>query len=115
MFKALSNPQRLKIFLKLTTFCFSTKCCDSNSESIRRCVGDLGADLGLSDSTISHHIKELRQAGLLHVERCGQKIECWISEEAVELLVAFFGETVNSMKQCKTGECYVGGEQGRDS
>lgn len=107
MFKALSNPQRLRIFLKLTKVCSPIGCCDANPEGIRRCVGDLGEDLGLADSTISHHIKELRQAGLLNVQRCGQKVECWISDDALKLLNAFVCDTV-----CKTNLTETGVESG---
>ena len=90
MFRALANPQRLHIFLRLAASCDSACCCDASAAGIRRCVGDLGTGLGLAASTVSHHIKELRRAGLVEVERKGQKIECWVSEEAVRLLATFF-------------------------
>jgi ArsR family transcriptional regulator len=41
-------------------------------------------------STISHHMKELRQAGLVRMERRGQKIECWIDPEIIANLQGFF-------------------------
>lgn len=91
MFKALANPQRLRIFLKLTSCCLPGERCEASTEGLRRCVGDLGGDLGVSASTVSHHLKALRQAGLLHVERRGQRIECWVAREALELLAEFFG------------------------
>jgi ArsR family transcriptional regulator len=94
IFKALSNPQRLRIFLKLSACCAPERCRETSVESARRCVGELGEDLGLAASTLSHHLKELRQAGLMHVQRRGQKIECWISPETLDSLVAFFGDAV---------------------
>jgi ArsR family transcriptional regulator len=41
-------------------------------------------------STISHHLKELRQAGLIQMERRGQKMECWIDPNTVKAMGAFF-------------------------
>lgn len=90
-FKALSNPQRLKIFFKLATCCLPG-CCSGNPGSLRHCVGELGEDLNLAQSTVSHHLKELRQAGLMRVERRGKKIECWVNEDAITKLAAIFGD-----------------------
>jgi ArsR family transcriptional regulator len=100
VFKALSNPHRLRLFLRLVPSCANGHCCTSR-ESERCCVGDLGQDTGLAPSTVSHHLKELRRAGLLRIERCGQKTECSINPEAVEALKEFFG-----------GSCEACGTQG---
>ncbi len=91
MFKALSNPQRLRIFLNLTNRCAS---CEATEEGMRRCVGDLGQDLDVGPSTVSHHMKELRQAGLVRVERRGQKVECWVNDDALQVLASFFAGAV---------------------
>jgi ArsR family transcriptional regulator len=53
-------------------------------------VGDIGKFLGIVPSTISHHLKELRQAGLIQMERRGQKMECWIDPKTVKAMGAFF-------------------------
>ncbi len=93
MFKALSNPNRLKIFMRLLSCCqpgIYTSVDDFCSSKGCACVGDLGKDLGIAASTISHHIKELRRAGLIHMERRGQKIECRIESEALAGLKNFF-------------------------
>lgn len=88
-FKALSNPHRVAIFRRLISCCVpGTKCSPDEKES--ECVGDLGKDLGIAPSTVSHHIKELRRAGLIHVERRGQKVECWIDPETLESMSMFF-------------------------
>ena len=93
MFKALSNPNRLKIFLKLVSCCVPgviPHIKDRAESDGCACVGDLGKDLGIVPSTISHHIKELRQAGLIYMERRGQKVECSISPETLIELKNFF-------------------------
>lgn len=54
------------------------------------CVGELGKDIGIVPSTISHHIKELRQAGLIRMERKGQKMECWVEPGTIKALRDFF-------------------------
>ncbi|MBI4863276.1 MAG: helix-turn-helix transcriptional regulator [Candidatus Riflebacteria bacterium] len=92
MFKGLSNPQRLRIFLELTACCKPGTRWAVSPGSARRCAGDLGKNLGLAASTVSHHLKELRQAGLMLVERRGQRIECRVSADAVRRLARFFGE-----------------------
>jgi ArsR family transcriptional regulator len=93
IFKALSNPNRLRIFLRLVSCCApgTRASMDSNMGFEQcACVGELGQDLGIVASTISHHIKELRRAGLIRVERRGQKIECWIDPKTIEALQGFF-------------------------
>jgi ArsR family transcriptional regulator len=93
MFKALSNPNRLRIFMRLITCCQPGTVASINSKSGEEgcaCVGELGQDLGIVASTISHHIKELRQAGLIRMERRGQKMECWIDPETLAALRGFF-------------------------
>ena len=89
MFKALSNPHRVAIFQRLISCCVpGTQC--SPDEQGTECVGDLGRDLGIAPSTVSHHIKELRRAGLIHVERRGRKIECRVEPAMLDALSGFF-------------------------
>ncbi|MFH1240776.1 MAG: metalloregulator ArsR/SmtB family transcription factor [Pseudomonadota bacterium] len=95
IFKALSNPNRLKIFLRLISCC-QPGTVTSIKETVEpegcACVGELGQDLGIVPSTISHHIKELRRAGLIRMERSGQKIECSVDPETLVALQGFFSE-----------------------
>ena len=90
VFKALSNPQRLRIFLKLAARCQPEGSCETSIEGLRCCVGDLGKDLGLAASTVSYHIKELRNSSLMQVERQGQRIECRMSASTLNRLASFF-------------------------
>jgi ArsR family transcriptional regulator len=93
IFKALSNPNRLRIFLRLIDCCKPgtvTEIRDDIGPEGCACVGELGEDLGIGPSTISHHIKELRRAGLIRMERRGQKMECWIDPDTLSVLRGFF-------------------------
>jgi ArsR family transcriptional regulator len=93
MLKALSNPNRLKIFLRLINCCppGRVSCITDNMSA---CVGEVSKDLGIVPSTVSHHIKELRQSGLVNVKRRGQNIECWIDSKKLKELTSFF-ESLN--------------------
>ena len=61
--KALADPVRVKIM----SFLFSS----SAGEEIS---GDLAAALGLSESTVSHHLTQLRKAGLVESDRRGMNV-----------------------------------------
>lgn len=88
-FKALGHPHRLQIFQRLATCCVpGTRC--AGDETMRRCVGELAAELDIVPSTVSHHLKELTQAGLIATERCGREIRCWIEPEVLRELGDFF-------------------------
>lgn len=103
MLKALSSPQRLHLFMKLTNCCEPVGCCTITAAGIRQCVGDLGDGLGLAASTVSHHLKELRQAGVLRMVRRGQRIECSVCEDAVRLLADFFAGAMEAAAAGKAG------------
>ena len=93
MFKALSNPNRLSIFLRLVSCCAPGTTCSTDA-GMRECVGELGKDLGIAPSTVSHHIKELSRAGLIRMERRGQNVECWVDPETLSALALFFNHPV---------------------
>ncbi|WP_037786926.1 metalloregulator ArsR/SmtB family transcription factor [Streptomyces sp. GBA 94-10 4N24] len=59
MFKALSDPIRLRLFSRVA----------SHPEG-EVCVCDI-ADVGVSQPTVSHHLRKPREAGLLVSERRG--------------------------------------------
>ncbi|MYU26387.1 metalloregulator ArsR/SmtB family transcription factor [Streptomyces sp. SID8352] len=59
MFKALGDPVRLRLFSAV-----------ASHENGEACVCDI-SDVGVSQPTVSHHLKKLREAGLLTSERRG--------------------------------------------
>lgn len=88
-FKALSNPNRLQIFLRLLSCCEPGTVCSTDTIN-GSCVGELGEDLSVAPSTLSHHIKELQRAGLIKTQRRGQNVECFVDTEMVSTLKEFF-------------------------
>lgn len=91
-FKALGNQHRLALFRRLAACCPPGATC-STVEAVHLCVGQLGEDIDISPSTLSHHIKELNRAGLIQMARRGKQIECWVDPITLERLAAFFGES----------------------
>lgn len=89
LFKALSNPNRLQIFQRLLSCCEPGTICSADSVN-GFCVGELGVDLAVAPSTLSHHIKELQRAGLIKTQRRGKNIDCFVDVEKVSLLKEFF-------------------------
>ena len=93
IFKALSNPNRLQIFQRLVTCCEPGTAC--STETVNGfCVGELGEQLAVAPSTLSHHIKELQRAGLIKTVRRGKNVDCFVDAEKVRYLKEFFSISV---------------------
>jgi ArsR family transcriptional regulator, arsenate/arsenite/antimonite-responsive transcriptional repressor len=75
--KALADPARVKI----VSYLFSS----SAGEEIS---GDLAAVLDLSESTVSHHLSQLRKAGLVVSDRRGMNIFHRVRPDALQALCA---------------------------
>ncbi|WP_084265415.1 ArsR/SmtB family transcription factor [Actinomadura macra] len=80
LFKAIADPVRLRLL--------SLIACHEGGEA---CVCDLTAAFDLTAPTISHHLKVLRQAGLIDSERRGTWIYYWINPSTLEQLSAILG------------------------
>jgi DNA-binding transcriptional ArsR family regulator len=94
IFKALANPNRLRIFLRLASCCEpGTACCED--DETQQCAGNVGQDLGIAPSTVSHHLKELRRAGLIRMERQGKRVQCWAEPAIMKDLGDFFLQREN--------------------
>lgn len=87
IFRALGDPSRLAIF-RLVREC----CVDDTGHStadLRNSVSEIAREFDLSLSTVSHHLKELRTAGLIKCERQGQHIFCSVNPEVLGIVEQF--------------------------
>jgi ArsR family transcriptional regulator len=87
IFRALGDPSRLAIFELIRD------CCGDGTEptpvDVRQSVSEIAGQFDLSLSTVSHHIKELRTAGLIRCERRGQHILCSVDSEVLGVVDRF--------------------------
>lgn len=89
--KALAHPARIAI-LKLLAQKNACQC------------GDIVEELPLSQSTVSQHLKELKEAGLIKGEIEGAKVCYCIDEDEWKAAQAWINQLFNSYKGC-SGSC----------
>ena len=80
MLKALSDPVRLRLL--------SVVASHAGGEA---CVCDISADITVGQPTVSHHLKVLRNAGLLESERRGSWVYYRVIPEALQQLSSLLG------------------------
>jgi ArsR family transcriptional regulator len=70
-------------------------------------VGDIQAELGIPNSTLSHHLEKLRSEGLVKVRRDGSFLWHTVDTEALqEILTFLFSECCTRNKAVKP-ECVI--------
>lgn len=94
MFKALGDPTRLRIFEFLRACCSPLAIDEAGKVRpvLGPTVGEVCCQVTGVDritSRISFHLKELRQAGLITMERRGKNMICHINHDAIALLVHY--------------------------
>jgi ArsR family transcriptional regulator len=87
IFKGLADENRLAIFELIR------ECCPRGgrlaTEEASNTVSEIAKHFSLSLSTVSHHIKELRTAGLIHCEKRGRWIYCAVNSEVLDQIDRF--------------------------
>jgi DNA-binding transcriptional ArsR family regulator len=85
IFKALGDPNRLAIFQLV---------CERGGEGqevdvMANSISKIAAEFDLTLSTVSHHIKELRTAGLIRCEKVGQTVYCMPDQGTLDEIERF--------------------------
>lgn len=78
VFKALGDPVRLRLLSMI-----------ASRDGGEVCVCEMTPAFDLSQPTISHHLKLLRQAGLIDCERRGTWVYYWVLPGALDRLAGF--------------------------
>ncbi|MFI8514023.1 ArsR/SmtB family transcription factor [Streptomyces sp. NPDC085460] len=76
MFKALADPVRLRIASIVA-------CCPAGEV----CMGEIAAEFDLTGPTISHHLRKLREAGILASERRANEVYYFVRPERIDHLM----------------------------
>lgn len=82
MFKAMGDPIRLRVLSLI-----------ASAPSGEVCVCEITDSFSLTGPTISHHLKVLREAGLIDSERRGTWVYYWVKPEALQALASLLDST----------------------
>ena len=88
IFKALSCEQRIRLLELIKEWEGIDECC----EGVRKAFTKASEEMNISRSTISHHFKELENAGLISCVRNGQAIECKINDKVIVEIRKFLSD-----------------------
>ena len=106
MFKALGDPTRLRIYEFLCRQCCPVAV--EESGDVRPVLGPTVGEVCCHvtgaeriNSTISFHLKELRLAGLITVDRRGKNMICGVNREMGAALASY----LDGLSDNKSGDC----------
>jgi ArsR family transcriptional regulator, arsenate/arsenite/antimonite-responsive transcriptional repressor len=92
VFKALGDPVRLRLLSMI-----------ASRAGGEVCVCELMPAFDLSQPTISHHLKLLRQAGLIDCQRRGTWVYYWLLPEMTDKLAALLSRPAGDRRPEPTG------------
>lgn len=88
VFKALGDPTRVRLLSLIAT-----------SPDGEACICDLTGPVGLSQPTVSHHMKQLSDAGLVTREQRGKWAHFRVVSSAIDDLIGALGLIVRSPRR----------------
>ena len=92
LFKTLAHPARLQIL----DFLAKTKTCIS---------GDISEELPLSRTTVNQHLKELKDAGLIHGHVSGVKMNYCLDLNKIEEMKKILGDFLGEIQLPENFKC----------
>ena len=92
LFKVLAHPARLQIL----DFLAKTKTCIS---------GDISEELPLSRTTVNQHLKELKDAGLIHGHVSGVKMNYCLDLKKIDEMKKILGDFLNEIQLLENVQC----------
>ncbi|MHB8059873.1 MAG: ArsR/SmtB family transcription factor [Gaiellaceae bacterium] len=91
LFRALSDPTRVSLFLRLT-------------EQREPCtVGQIAQGSGVDLSVVSRHLSILREAGLIRCEKQGKEVWCTVETAAITEILRDLADALEAC--CSKGDC----------
>ena len=86
--RAIADPSRYEILRTL-----AASACDTPCSVVRNCVD-------VAPPTLSHHMKELRDAGLVDEEHVGRIVRYTLRRDVFEAFTAFLQQTLIRPDEC---------------
>ena len=95
---ALSNENRLLMFEQIREKALECSAADGECDYSDHCCnpGELAASLRITPATVSYHLKELKSADLVDIERRGRFVYCAVNPAAARRLERFFRDSVEA-------------------
>ena len=104
IFKALANENRLKLLEAIRNYQARYSCCSpENIDSLEVkegsvcCVDEIGDQFEMAQSTISQHLKELHNAGLLERHKKAQWVYYTINHKTLKELAEYMNQFVSEL------------------
>jgi len=103
IFKALANENRLKILQAIRKYQTEYNCCPQGLDSIdvkegtTCCVDEIGEQFDMAQSTVSQHLKELYNAGLLERHKKAKWVFYTINPERLEEIARYLREFASEL------------------
>jgi ArsR family transcriptional regulator len=103
--KALANESRLRMFEAILNNQAQCSCCPENIGIFEFdkggicCVDEIVERFGMAQSTISQHLKELHNAGLLERHKKAQWVYYTVNRKRLEELAEYFRQRASDLAQ----------------